>query len=55
MILITFDKNFDKINGIICIYLDNNKYKYNIGRSDSNDIICDDVSVSRNHAILIKK
>lgn len=55
MILITFDKNFDKINGIVCLYLDKNNSKFSLGRSENNDIVFDDVSVSRNHSIIYKK
>lgn len=55
MILITYDKSFDKINGVVCLYLDKNTNKFTLGRSENNDIVFDDVSVSRNHAIIFKK
>ena len=55
MILITYDKSFDKINGMVCLYLDKNSNKFTLGRSEHNDIVFDDVSVSRNHAIIVKK
>lgn len=49
-----FDKKLNQLKGMIFIYLEKNK-KISFGRAEQNDIVFDDISVSRIHSFIILK
>lgn len=53
VVMILYEKVFKEAKGVICLYLDTLKNSYTIGRNNSNDIVIDDMSVSRVHSKLV--
>lgn len=48
-----FEKNSDEIKGISVLFLKQENMRFTIGRANENDVVFNDVSVSRTHAELI--
>ena len=47
-----FEKNTNKLRSVAIVNLESSKKTFGIGRSEKNDIVIDDNSISRNHAEL---